>query len=63
MGALSRFDLSSDFTIFFLAMSIVLVVVSFALARATKDGRRKERGRSAHKVDDRIIDRNRELID
>lgn len=63
MGAIARFDLSSDFTIFFLVVTVVLVVLSFALARATVDGRRRERGRSGGKVDDRIVDRTGELID
>lgn len=62
MRVITSFDLSSDFTIFFLIMSVLLIAFAVALAMATAKSKKKY-GRGAHKVDDRIIDRNRELID
>jgi len=62
MRVITGFDLSSDFTIFFLIVTVVLIAFVFALALATAKSKKKY-GRGAHKVDDRIIDRNRELID
>lgn len=62
MRVIQGFDLSSDFTIFFLVVSVLLLAFAVALAMATAKSK-KRFGRGAHKVDDRIIDRNRELID
>lgn len=58
MGLLSRFDISSDFTQFFLYIFIALLLISVLLTRVSPRG--KQRG---GKVDDRLVNREGELID
>ena len=61
MAMLSRFDLQSDFSQFFLILAVLLVIFTFLLARVTSS-KRERRGKFT-KYDDTIVDRSRELID
>ncbi len=59
MAMLHRFDITSSFTLFFLFLMVLLVVVGMLLSRAAP----KKTGRGRQKFDDTIVDRSRELID
>lgn len=59
MGMLSRFDISTSFTQFFLALTVVLILVAVLLTRVAPKKRRRTRG----KVDDRFVNREGELIE
>lgn len=59
MGVINKFDISSDFTQFFLVLAILLIVVSVLLTRIAPKGRKRKGG----KVDDRFVNREGELIE
>lgn len=59
MGMLTRFDISTDFTQFFLGLTVVLLIVTVLLTRIAPKKRRRSRG----KVDDRFVNREGELIE
>lgn len=59
MGLLTRFDISSDFTQFFLVITVVLVLVAVLLTRIAPKKSRRSRG----KVDDRFVSREGQLIE
>ena len=59
MGMLTRFDISSTFTQFFLVLTVVLILVGVLLTRISPKKRRRQRG----KVDDRFVNREGELIE
>ena len=61
MGLLSRFDLSSDFTQFFLGGMIIMMMFAVLLTWVSPKGRSKRRG--GGKVDDRVVNVDGELID
>lgn len=61
MGLLAKFDLSSDFTQFFVAAALLLMLFTVLLSRIAP-GKQKRRGRSG-KVDDRFANTDGELID
>ena len=60
MGLLSRFDLSSDFTQFFLGGLIIMMTFAVLLTWVSPKGRSKRRG---GKVYDRVVNVDGELID
>ncbi|WP_375287179.1 hypothetical protein [Sphingomonas sp.] len=59
MGMLTRFDLSTTFTQFFLVLTVVLVLVGVLMTRIAPKKRRRQRG----KVDDRFVNREGQLIE
>jgi hypothetical protein len=59
MGMLTRFDLSTSFTQFFLVLTVVLVLVGVLMTRIAPKKGRRQRG----KVDDRFVNREGELIE
>lgn len=61
MGLLARFDLSSDFTRFFLGGFLFLMVITLLLSWVSPKNKEKRRARG--KVDDRFISMEGELID
>jgi hypothetical protein len=60
MGLLHKFDLSSDFTQFFLGGVIIMMIFAVLLTWVSPKGRSKRRG---GKVDDRFVSADGELID
>lgn len=60
MSMFRHFDLGSDFTVFFLGLAILFIVVGVLLARVAP---KKGHGGGRQKYDDALVDRNRELID
>ncbi len=62
MAMLTRFDLSSDMTAFYVVMFLILLAFVVALARVAPGGRRRG-GRGAKRTDDRFASRDGELID
>ena len=61
MSLITRFDLSSDMTSFFLFMFVLMMIFAVLLARVTP-GKKRNRG-GGSKVNDRFSSRNGELID
>lgn len=61
MGLLSRFDLSSDFTKFFLGGVIIMMIFAMLLTWVSPKGRSKRRG--GGRVDDRVVSVDGDLID
>lgn len=62
MAMLTRFDITSDFTLFYIGLLALMITIVFALSRATDGGKGKRRSRN-QKFDDSIVNRDRELID
>jgi hypothetical protein len=60
MGMLTRFDISTDFTQFFLVLTVVLILVGVLLTRIVP--KKAKKGRKS-KVDDRFVSREGELIE
>jgi hypothetical protein len=63
MGLLSRFDLSSDFTQFFLGGLILLMTFVILLSWVSPKNKDVKRRRRGGKVDDRFVSSEGELID
>lgn len=61
MGMLTRFDLSTDFTQFFVAAAVLTMVFTILLSRVAP-GKKKRKGRGG-RVDDRFANTDGELID
>ena len=61
MGVISRFDLSTDFTQFFVVAALLMLTFAVLLSRISPNGRKSKT--RASKVDDSLVDRTGELID